>query len=148
MLIGLRWRTVDDLQRLQESGLLVRYVDRQVVLVQGSVDDVKDSPVFIDGGVEGEECYLTDHPCESPPLGAVVVYSSEGLRRMGSAAHGAGARSPAARARGNVSLDASHALQLAKLARQESSAKPVQQEAAEVVRRLLEDIDVDRLQET
>ena len=147
MLIGLRWHTVDDLQRLQESGLLVRYVDRQVVLVQGSVDDVEDSPVFIDGGVEGEEYYLTDHPCESPPLGAVVVYSSEGLRgwallRM------APERAAQLREReGTFLWELPMRYSLQSWLGKQSSAKPVQQEAAEVVRRLLEDIDVDRLQE-
>ena len=146
MLIGLRWQTTDDLQKLEESGLLVRYVDRQIALVEGSSKEVEGTPIFVDKIDENEHYYLTDHPCEPPPLGAAVVYSSDGLRGW-SLLRMTPMRAAQLRERDGQFLWALPARYNVKswLGKQ-SSAKAVQQEAADVVRGLLEDIDADRLQ--
>ena len=118
MLIGLRWHKVDDLQRLQESGLLVRYVDRQVVLVKGSVDDVEFARLY--GWGCGREEYISQTIPANHLLS--VLWSSttpEGLRgwallRM-APERAAQLLLKSERERFSGSF---HALQLAKLARQ------------------------------
>ena len=145
-LIGLRWQTTDDLQKLEESGLLVRYVDRKIALVEGSSEEVEGTPVLVDKIDEDEQYYLTDHPCEPPPLGAVVVYSSDGLRGW-SLLRMTPMRAAQLRERDGQFLWALPArYNVQSWLGKQSSAKAVQQEAADVVRGLLEDIDADRLQ--
>ena len=146
MLIGLRWQTTDDLQKLEESGLLVRYVDRQIALVEGSSKEVEGTPIFVDKIDENEHYYLTDHPCEPPPLGAAVVYSSDGLRGW-SLLRMTPMRAAQLRERDGQFLWALPArYNVQSWLGKQSSAKAVQQEAADVVLGLLEDIDADRLQ--
>ena len=145
-LIGLRWQTTDDLQKLEESGLLVRYVDRKIALVEGSSEEVEGTPVLVDKIDEDEQYYLTDHPCEPPPLGAVVVYSRDGLRGW-SLLRMTPMRAAQLRERDGQFLWALPArYNVQSWLGKQSSAKAVQQEAADVVRGLLEDIDADRLQ--
>jgi len=145
-LIGLRWQTTDDLQKLEESGLLVRYVDRKIALFEGSFEKVEGTPVIVDKIDEDEQYYLTDHPCEPPPLGAVVVYSRDGLRGW-SLLRMTPMRADQLRERDGQFLWALPArYNVQSWLGKQSSAKAVQQEAADVVRGLLEDIDADRLQ--
>ena len=144
--MGLRWQTTDDLQKLSESVLLVRYVDRHIVLVEGFSKEEEATPVFVDQKDEDERYYLTDHPCEPPPLGAVIVYSSDGPRGW-SLLRMTPMRAAQLRERDGQflwALPARYNVQgwLGK----QSYAKAVQQESADVVRGLLEGIDTNRLQ--
>ena len=143
------WAALADDRRsaeAKESGLLVRYVDRQIALVEGSSKEVEGTPFFVDKIDEDEHYYLTDHPCEPPPLGAVVVYSSDGLRGW-SLLRMTPMRAAQLRERDGQFLWALPArYNVQSWLGKQSSAKAVQQEAADVVRGLLEDIDADRLQ--
>ena len=145
-LMGLRWQTTDDLQKLSESVLLVRYVDRHIVLVEGFSKEEEATPVFVDQKDEDERYYLTDHPCEPPPLGAVIVYSSDGPRGW-SLLRMTPMRAAQLRERDGQFLWALPArYNVQSWLGKQSYAKAVQQESADVVRGLLEGIDTDRLQ--
>ena len=144
--MGLRWQTADDLQKLSESVLLVRYVDRHIVLVEGFSKEEEATPVFVDQKDEDEQYYLTDHPCEPPPLGAVIVYLSDGPRGW-SLLRMTPMRAAQLRERDGQFLWALPArYNVQSWLGKQSYAKVVQQESADVVRGLLEGIDTDRLQ--
>ncbi len=145
-LMGLSWNSVDDLLRLQERGVRVRYVDRQIALVEGVEDDPASQRLFFDQAPNGQVYYLTDHPDEEAPSGVYSVYRRGGLRGW------ALVRMSPERA-DELRVEEGHFLwplpdryALSSWLEDAASAKIAVQEPAEAVRRVLERVDAGQLQ--